>query len=477
MATSRSRGLARLALMFGLLAAGVTAAAETTPAARPTRLLFGGDVLLSRGVASELSRTQTPLPAELSALFRNATWSAANLEGAVGDARGCAGATNPPCFSISAEHLRLLNDLGLSAVTVENNHAADLLEAGRASTHASLISRKIEPLTFEHSPTFIRIGALTASVVALSTIAGRDGVRVEVPSLALEQKLRVARQLSHLVVVLIHWGSELMDIAGPEQRRVAEWLVMHGADIIVGHHPHVIQAPECISGRPVFFSLGNLVFDQAYPATREGLVADCGFAGHSFRCGATVVAAHPKSFLPGPVGPHEPSRALAQTCPAPLHHPISVGGTTLTGERTPAGIRLVGRDGERLLFRTHPLPLLSLQAVQLKSDGSLPSLFTLQRHYSSLDRHEEPRPYVYAVGAQGLTARWRGSGLAWPLMDAAFLPRMEGTLCALHRGDSFLLPDPETRQTRMAAYRWNGFGFSGLEQTEVLEQCRALLGH
>jgi poly-gamma-glutamate synthesis protein (capsule biosynthesis protein) len=39
----------------------------------------------------------------------------------------------------------------------------------------------------------------------------------------------------------------------------------------------------------------------------------------------------------------------------------------------------------------------------------------------------------------------------------------DGALCALHRGDSFLVPDSNTVQTRVAAYRWNGFGFKGID--------------
>jgi poly-gamma-glutamate synthesis protein (capsule biosynthesis protein) len=45
-------------------------------------------------------------------------------------------------------------------------------------------------------------------------------------------------------------------------------------------------------------------------------------------------------------------------------------------------------------------------------------------------------------------------------------------LCALHRGDSFLLADPATKATRIAAYRWNGFGFTGIETPP---ECEPLL--
>jgi poly-gamma-glutamate synthesis protein (capsule biosynthesis protein) len=90
-----------------------------------------------------------------------------------------------------------------------------------------------------------------------------------------------------------------------------------------------------------------------------------------------------------------------------------------------------------------------------------PLLLSLESHTSSIDDEVGLRPYVYAVGPHGLIARWRGSALAWPLIDA--VESKDGVLCALHRGDSFLLPDPATTTTRIAAYRWNGFGFAGIE--------------
>jgi hypothetical protein len=87
------------------------------------------------------------------------------------------------------------------------------------------------------------------------------------------------QQRASLVFVSIHWGNELMEWPSDLQRREATWLIGQGADLILGHHPHVIQRPECVSGRPVFFSLGNHLFDQASPKTKEGIIADCRIRG------------------------------------------------------------------------------------------------------------------------------------------------------------------------------------------------------
>ncbi|MFX6250463.1 CapA family protein, partial [Acinetobacter baumannii] len=76
-----------------------------------------------------------------------------------------------------------------------------------------------------------------------------------VPSLAAERKLRLARTMADWVVVFVHWGAELRDWPQPDQRRQAAWFVAHGADLIIGAHPHVPIAPDCVDGRPVFYSL------------------------------------------------------------------------------------------------------------------------------------------------------------------------------------------------------------------------------
>lgn len=64
------------------------------------------------------------------------------------------------------------------------------------------------------------------------------------------------------LIVSLHWGNEYL--TKPESWRVdlAHLLVDNGADIIAGHHPHVVQSEETYQGKPIFYSLGNFIFDQ-----------------------------------------------------------------------------------------------------------------------------------------------------------------------------------------------------------------------
>ena len=74
-------------------------------------------------------------------------------------------------------------------------------------------------------------------------------------------------------MLLCHWGDEFVPLPSPKQIRYAQKLVESGADIIVGHHPHVYQGLQKIDGSAVFFSLGNFVTDMKQRYLRIGALA------------------------------------------------------------------------------------------------------------------------------------------------------------------------------------------------------------
>ena len=129
------------------------------------------------------------------------------------------------------------------------------------------------------------------------------------------------------------------------------------------------------------------------------------------------------------------------------------------------GIIIDGYRAGKLVWQSQREALVFLQLVT--ATAAEPLLLSLERHTSSIDDEVGLRPCVYAVGPHGIIARWRGSALAWPLIDA--VESNDGVLYALHRGDSFLLADLTTKTTRIAAYRWNGFGFTGVETPSECE--------
>ena len=84
---------------------------------------------------------------------------------------------------------------------------------------------------------------------------------------------------NNFVIISIHWGISNHVLPHPLQRNDAKRMIAAGADIIFGHHPHVIQRYELINNKPVFYSLGNACFDDIqeynlywYPENRKSLM-------------------------------------------------------------------------------------------------------------------------------------------------------------------------------------------------------------
>ncbi|MGD0399272.1 MAG: CapA family protein [Syntrophobacteraceae bacterium] len=445
------------------------------------RLLFAGDILLSRGVERRLLHNPQALSRALQSMLSGFDWAAGNLEGAVGSSDSCLKSAQETCFSIRDEFIPLLSQAGFKAIGLANNHSSDLGRTGLETSRRLIAQNGMTALTYEDSPQFINFDNLTVGLITLSMIPGRDKEAVDVPGIDLRQKLRLAKNLSNLVVVYIHWGSEFLDWPDKRQRRAAKWLIKHGADIIVGHHPHVVQKPECINGRPIFYSLGNLVFDQKYSSTKEGLLADCRIRGETVSCSGIRTRTAESSTLPAVNGVDSEVERELSGCGLKLAPCLMVRGITLRpegnsaqGGRQPGLLLKANREG-KVLWKTRHAKIVSIESMKVGGPQPAEYLFTLERHYSEMDKEEGLRPCVYEVRPEALIPKWKGTGLAWPLLDAALLPGDSGVLCAEHRGDSFIRLEPGSPERRIAAYRWKGFGFSGIHDPQLIDRCREYL--
>lgn len=464
-------------LILVLLSHGTSEGGEKSE----VRLLFAGDILLSRGVERRLIHNPQALSRALQSIVSGFDWAAGNMEGAVGSPDSCLESARETCFSIPEEFIPLLGQAGFKAIGLANNHSSDLGQTGFETSRRLIAHNGMTALTYEDSPQFINFDSLTVGLITLSMIPGGDKVAIDVPGIDLRQKLRLAKNLSNLVVIYIHWGSEFLDWPDKRQRQAAGWLIKHGADIIVGHHPHVVQKPECIHGRPVFYSLGNLVFDQKYPSTKEGLLADCQIRGETVSCSGIRTRTAELSTLPTENGVDSDVEKDLSECGLKLTPSMMVSGITLRPESSPAqcdrqsGLLLKADREGKVLWKTRYAKIMSIESMKVGGPKPAEYLFTLERHFSEMDKEEGLRPCVYEARPEALIPKWKGTGLAWPLLDAALLPGESGVLCAEHRGDSFIRLEPGSPERRIAAYRWNGFGFSGIPDLHVIDRCREYL--
>ncbi|HOI42894.1 MAG TPA: CapA family protein, partial [Elusimicrobiales bacterium] len=85
--------------------------------------------------------------------------------------------------------------------------------------------------------------------------------------------IKELRDMVDFIVVSQHWGVQFQEVPTYNQRARAKALIDAGADLILGHHPHVLQGIEFYNDRPILYSLGNLIFDQYLAPTQRSMLA------------------------------------------------------------------------------------------------------------------------------------------------------------------------------------------------------------
>jgi poly-gamma-glutamate synthesis protein (capsule biosynthesis protein) len=172
----------------------------------------------------------------------------------------------------------VVRDANFNAVSLANNHACDYGTPGVEDTLAALDSVGIPHFGAgprSHEPLVVDAAGVRVALFAFldPRMAERPGVcalDAEAPD-----RVAAAKGDADVIIVCNHWGHEYQGV-NPTQRRYARTLVRAGADLIVGHHPHVTQPPELVDGKLVVYSLGNFAFDshKGGERTRRGFALE-----------------------------------------------------------------------------------------------------------------------------------------------------------------------------------------------------------
>jgi len=219
--------------------------------------------MLGRGVAQALNRDWEAAFAEVQPWLADTDLTFANLESPLTTAPQIGAGHDLRALPESVTALRAA---GFDVVSLENNHALDAGQAGLRETVDTLHAAGIGALldgeaggSVDWSPTY-QLLAFDDSVAPLDVKSAAAAVAA-------------AAERGNVVIVSIHWGGEYQAAPGPRQRSLARELTEAGASVIVGHGPHVLQRIEWIGETLVAYSLGNLLFDQPYPADcRQGVI-------------------------------------------------------------------------------------------------------------------------------------------------------------------------------------------------------------
>ena len=101
---------------------------------------------------------------------------------------------------------------------------------------------------------------------------------------------------SDMIIAYLHFGNEYSNSPNDNQIKIAHELIDFGADAVVGSHPHVTQGIEMYNGKPIFYSLGNFIFDQSNPSTHSAYFVKFDLIDNT--CQATVYPIYVSNYLP-----------------------------------------------------------------------------------------------------------------------------------------------------------------------------------
>jgi len=172
-------------------------------------------------------------------------------------------------FRFPASIAKTLRDLPVHALTIANNHSNDYGSEGFRDTEGSLSEVGIDLTGLKGSYSVRKISGKRVALIGFGFYSRHNDINQIEEAIGLVKKVR---GLADLLIVTFHGGAEGAEAAllkdGVEiffgeargdPRRFARSVIRAGADIVVGHGPHVVRAAECIAGKPVVYSLGNFV--------------------------------------------------------------------------------------------------------------------------------------------------------------------------------------------------------------------------
>ena len=176
-----------------------------------------------------------------------------NFEGTLTDSTARNGETF--AFKAPAEYAEILTAGGVEAVNVANNHSHDYGDQGFADTKENL--KKAGITTFGYNETaLMEVKGVKIGLVGIyelhDHLEREHQVRVNI------QKVRA--EGADLVFVVFHWGNEKDTVPDANQVTLAKLAIDNGADLVVGHHAHVLQGVTTYKGKTIAYGLGNFCF-------------------------------------------------------------------------------------------------------------------------------------------------------------------------------------------------------------------------
>ena len=205
----------------------------------------------------------------------------------------------------------LLREAGFSVLNLANNHALDYGPEALEETRSLLNGKKIKffgagkDLDEARRPAELTAGGLrfgflgysvahSSRVYATQHRAGIAPIQME----QIRRDIQALREKVDVLVISLHWGIEYEKMPTEQQRKAAHQIIDWGADMIIGHHPHVLQGVELYKGKVIAYSFGNFIFDQKHNGTDRGAMIVCKFRKNALYSAEIVPLGRHRTYFP-----------------------------------------------------------------------------------------------------------------------------------------------------------------------------------
>jgi hypothetical protein len=223
-------------------------------------------------------------------LLSGADLSIVNLEGAA--PKNPTYHTEGTTLTFEQAHLVALQNAGVDVVSLANNHIRDAGGQGIVETIQALDKLGIAHTgagandTQARTPAVLTAGGQKVAILAYDSISVSGATATRAGAALLKAgtysaDIAAARAAgADLVIVYPHWGTEYSADVTAAQRQWAHAMIDAGADVIIGSHPHVNGAMEVYKGKPIWYSVGNFIFDQWWwDKTQKAIMLELTFSG------------------------------------------------------------------------------------------------------------------------------------------------------------------------------------------------------
>ncbi len=258
-------------------------------------LMAVGDIMLTRGVGARINKSSVHTPFDdVRHIFKTADILFGNLETSI----ATSGAQLPGkviWFRAAPEVTEGLKEAGFDVLSLANNHILDYDTPALMETIENLEASGIgyvgagEDLEQSRKPLIVIKGGTRVGFLAYNefydyfwsysyrrTFEATEDIPGTAPMKddLIKEDIKRLRDLCDVIAVSLHWGIEDSNRVTLEQRKLGRKIIDWGGDIILGHHPHVLQGIEYYNGKPIVYSLGNFIFDQNGDNNNQSIILE-----------------------------------------------------------------------------------------------------------------------------------------------------------------------------------------------------------